>query len=102
MGWDERRRRRRREEMRGEGGRNSIYFFIQIAYMFSLDLDAPAQRDGRSIHANHRKACCQPNGNCGTQVVREHATTQITFQHQEKKEKEKNFFFYTHCIYVFS
>ena len=66
--------------------RNSISFFIHIAYMFSLDLDAPAQRDGRSIHANHRKACCQPNGNRGTQVVRERATTQITFQHQKKRD----------------
>ena len=102
MGWDERRRRRRREEMRGEGGRNSIYFFIQIAYMFSLDLDAPAQRDGRSIHANYRKACCQSNGNRGTQVVRERATTQITFQHQKKRERRNSISFFIHIAYMFS
>jgi len=56
----EERRRRRRTRGRAEDGnkmkggmehqkkrerRNSISFFIHIAYMFSLDLDAPAQRE---------------------------------------------------------
>jgi len=89
-GWDE----RRREEMRGEDERRRRTGGEHERW---VGMRGEEQEDVRSIHANHRKACCQPNGNCGTQVFKVRATTQITFHPKKKKRGRNIFLFCTHC-----